>query len=169
MMVKDVDLLSYWMPVLRQLKEFKEIAKAEEPEVKALLEACDSALSNFFIPTANEAPDVVPTWIPDGYELSNIDIFETPIQKKFVALYINGEKQLRIAIQSYLETYPEQVEQSEGFVEIYESESVDYYLFANKDVTKAVWINGNYECYISGELTIEELKMMIDSIGKGRS
>lgn len=53
-MVKEVDLLSYWMPVLRQLKEFKEIAKAEEPELRYLLEACDSAISNFFIPTANE-------------------------------------------------------------------------------------------------------------------
>lgn len=53
-MVKEVDLLSYWMPVLRQLKEFKEIAKAEEPELRYLLEACDSALSNFFIPTADE-------------------------------------------------------------------------------------------------------------------
>ena len=53
-MVKEVDFLSYCMPVLRQLKEFKEIAKAEEPELYAILEACDSALSNFFICTANE-------------------------------------------------------------------------------------------------------------------
>lgn len=53
-MPKEVDLLSYWMPVLKQLKEFKEIAKAEEPEIRALLEACDRTLSNFFIPTADE-------------------------------------------------------------------------------------------------------------------
>lgn len=53
-MAKDVDLLSYWMPVLKQLKEFKEIAKAEDPELRAILEACDRALSNFFIPTADE-------------------------------------------------------------------------------------------------------------------
>lgn len=53
-MVKDVDLLNYWMPVLRQLKEFKEIAKAEEPEIKMLLEECNRALSNFFISTADE-------------------------------------------------------------------------------------------------------------------
>ena len=53
-MVKEVDLLSYWMPILKQLKEFKEIAKAEEPEIRALLEACDRAISNFFIPTADE-------------------------------------------------------------------------------------------------------------------
>jgi len=52
--VKEVDLLSYWMPVLRQLKEFKEIAKAEEPELRYLFEACDRAIRNFFIPTADE-------------------------------------------------------------------------------------------------------------------
>ena len=39
-MAKEVDLLSYWMPVLRKIKEFREIAKAEEPELRYLLEAC---------------------------------------------------------------------------------------------------------------------------------
>lgn len=53
-MAKEVDLLSYWMPVLRQLKEFKEIAKAEEPELRYILEACDRTLNNFFISTADE-------------------------------------------------------------------------------------------------------------------
>lgn len=53
-MAKEVDLLSYWMPVLRQLKEFKEIAKAEEPELRYLLEACDRTLRNLFITTADE-------------------------------------------------------------------------------------------------------------------
>ena len=53
-MAKEVDLLSYWMPVLRQIREFRVIAEAEEPEIKALLEACDRTLSNFFISTADE-------------------------------------------------------------------------------------------------------------------
>ena len=53
-MAKEVNLLSYWMPVLRQLKEFKEIAKAEEPEIELLLQACERALDNFFIETADE-------------------------------------------------------------------------------------------------------------------
>ena len=53
-MAKEVDLLRYWIPALRQLKEFREIARAEEAEVRDLLEACDNALKNFFIPTANE-------------------------------------------------------------------------------------------------------------------
>ena len=53
-MAKDVNLLSYWMPILRNLKEFKEIAKAEEPELIALLEAIDRTLANMYIETADE-------------------------------------------------------------------------------------------------------------------
>lgn len=54
-MVKAVDLLSYWMPTLRNLKEFQEIAKAEEPELIALLEAVDMSLNNMYIETADES------------------------------------------------------------------------------------------------------------------
>lgn len=52
-MAKDIDLLSYWMPVLRKIKEFREIANTEEPELRYLLEACDKTLDNLFILTAD--------------------------------------------------------------------------------------------------------------------
>ena len=54
-MAKAVDLLSYWMPALRQIREFREVAKAEEPEIIALLEAAERTLANMFIETADEA------------------------------------------------------------------------------------------------------------------
>lgn len=53
-MAKDVDILSYWMPILRNLKEFNEIAKAERAELLSILEAIDQTLANMFIETANE-------------------------------------------------------------------------------------------------------------------
>lgn len=53
-MAKEVYLLSYWMPLLRQIKEFKEIAQTEEPELRYILEAIDRALNNMFIETADE-------------------------------------------------------------------------------------------------------------------
>ena len=53
-MAKEVDLSSYWMPVLRQIKELKEIARAEEPEIRYLLEAVDHTLNSMFIDTADE-------------------------------------------------------------------------------------------------------------------
>jgi hypothetical protein len=48
-MAKGVDLLGYWMPLLRNLKEFKEIAKAEEPEITLLLNSIDNTINNMFI------------------------------------------------------------------------------------------------------------------------
>ncbi|GKH50372.1 hypothetical protein CE91St46_14830 [Eubacteriales bacterium] len=53
-MAKEVYLLSYWMPLLKKLKEFKEIAKTEEPELRYILEAIDRTLANMFIETADE-------------------------------------------------------------------------------------------------------------------
>lgn len=53
-MAESVNLLSYWMPILKNLKEFNEIAKAEEPELNLILEAIDRVLNNMFIETADE-------------------------------------------------------------------------------------------------------------------
>ena len=53
-MVKDVDLLSYWMPALRKILEFKEIALTEEEELRSLLEATERTINNLFIETADE-------------------------------------------------------------------------------------------------------------------
>lgn len=53
-MAKVVDLKSYWMPLLRNIREFKEIANTEEPELRYILAAIDRILANFFIDTADE-------------------------------------------------------------------------------------------------------------------
>lgn len=111
--------------------------------------------------------EIVPTWIPDGYELVDIRVEQTPLQKKYAAKYANGEQALRITVQDYLDKIPVYVEQSEGLVEEYEVSGITYYLFKNNKRTQAVWIVDSSECRITGELTIDELKMMIDSIGKG--
>jgi len=110
---------------------------------------------------------LAPIWIPDGYTLSSITIERTPLQKIYTGIYHKGESSLRISIFEHIKTDPEYVEQGEGLIETYEASGITYYLFANNSRTQAVWINESFECYILGELTISELKSMIDSIGKG--
>lgn len=53
-MAKEVDLLSYWMPVLRSIRVFQEIARSEEQEITLLLSVIDKTLDNMFIDTADE-------------------------------------------------------------------------------------------------------------------
>ena len=108
-----------------------------------------------------------PTWIPDGYDLVDINVECKPLQIAYKAIYTNEDRELRITVQDYLDGIPVYVEQSEGLVEEYEASGITYYLFKNNERTQAVWIVDSYECRITGELTIEELKLMIDSIEKG--
>lgn len=110
---------------------------------------------------------LVPTWIPDGYIESDIKIQDTPAQRIFQAKYVCGESSIRIKIADYLDGYPEQIEQSDDLIEIYNHAGVDYYIFSNYDQLRTVWINDSFECYISGPLTVSEIKQIIDSIEKG--
>lgn len=110
---------------------------------------------------------LAPTWIPEEFKLIDITTTQTPMQKKYRAKYEKGEQTLIITVQDYLDGKPIYVEQSEGLIEKYEVDGITYYLFSDINVVKAVWINGSYECNIMGNVTIDDLKKMIDSIEKG--
>ena len=112
-------------------------------------------------------PDIVPSLLPDNYELSDVIIDRTPIQDTYIAIYSNDGNPLRITVQSFLIGHPELIEKSDRLYEVYSINGNDYHIFQNHQSLQAVWIVDMYECCISGELTIEEVKMMIDSIGKG--
>ena len=110
---------------------------------------------------------LAPKWFPDGYNLVDITVERSPLQNKYRAKYVNGEQVLRITVQEHLDKGPSLVEQSDGLVEEYEVSGITYYLVDNNKRTQAVWIIDSIECRITGELTIDELKLMIDSITKG--
>ena len=111
--------------------------------------------------------DAIPTWIPDGYELERIDVHLNPMQNVYFAQYENGKKTLVITVRSYLGIEPEKIEVKEDLVEIYEESGMEYYIFQNDVQLRALWVKDSNECYISGELSMEEIKNMINSIGKG--
>ncbi len=110
---------------------------------------------------------LVPTWLPDGYSESEVSAFETPMQRIFSAQYLCEDKAIIIQIIDYLDRDPNQVEQSGNLLEVYTLGEIQYYLFENHEQIQAVWINGTFEGSISGPLTLDEIKMMIESIEKG--
>lgn len=116
---------------------------------------------------SNRNPNIVPTWIPDGYVLAHIEKDITPLKEVYRAQYLNGDSELMIRVQTHLSEDNYSFEIEEGNPEIYTVSGVDYYLLVNKDQITAAWVADNYQCSISGDLTIDEIKMMIDSIGKG--
>ena len=115
----------------------------------------------------NVPVNLVPTWIPDGFELSTIKVENNPLQKVYKAKYTKQEHNLVITVQDHLDNKPFYIEQSEGLVEEYEAWGITYYLSSNYGYSRAAWIYESYECDISGNVTIDELKKMIDSTQKG--
>ena len=111
--------------------------------------------------------NIVPMWVPDEYSLIEIQIVESPLQRKYVALYTNGKTSIRILVQSYLDSFPEKIEHSNSYFELLVIDGINYYFFDDNSQTQVAWINGSYECYISGELTAEQLTQMINSIKEG--
>lgn len=112
----------------------------------------------------NITTELVPKWLPEGYTESNVEITQTPKQRLFVATFINSDQIVRIRIADYLDSYPMQIEQNDSLIDIYQVNGISYYIFDNSGLLQAVWHNQNYECFISGPLSLSELKEMIDSI-----
>lgn len=110
---------------------------------------------------------LVPTWLPDGHLEAEVRVTESPAQRMFSAKYESQSGAIRIRIADYLDSIPSQIEQSDSLLEIYSVNSVDYYIFDNNAQLQAVWIKENYECYISGPITLSEIKCIINSIERG--
>ena len=108
--------------------------------------------------------NLVPTWFPEGYEFVEVRVSETPVQDIYTAIYKNDDKTIRIIIRSYLDGEPEQIERSDNFSEIYELKEVCYYIFENCDQIRVAWIRESFACCISGPMTVQEAKKMLDSI-----
>ena len=53
---------------------------------------------------------------------------------------------------------------NKGRVLTYEQNGVVHYILSNENVHLAAWVNGTCECYIVGNLELEEFMTMIDSI-----
>ena len=132
------------------------------PDNRLQFDSLQDALEQGKIPVT-----LVPTWIPDGYNMVEIIEDQSPIKKIYVAKYSNGDKTLVITVRDYLNGDPVYIEQSEGLVEEYQVSGITYYLFENNQQVHAVWTVDSYECYISGNLKIDELKIMINSIEEG--
>lgn len=110
---------------------------------------------------------IVPTWIPDGFTLETIKRDATPAQEIYLAYYTKGNDILRIRVENHLDDDFLKIETNQDYSEIYSVGEQDYYILNNNKQNQAVWIVGSYECTISGNLSIEEIKLMIDSIKEG--
>lgn len=107
---------------------------------------------------------LAPTKIPNGFELIDLAVDYAPNNMVFYAHYQNGDKDLTIQILAFETSSDMNYEKDTEPVFVYERNGVDHYIMTNNIETKAVWTHENYECMISGDISTEELKQVINSI-----
>lgn len=107
---------------------------------------------------------LAPQWMPEGYMLSDVLVSNSPREVSIVAKYENSDTEIRISIRQLVGSKPEEIEKSENYILAYDANGITYYLFSNYEKVKAAWIADEFECYITGVLTIDEMKAIIDSI-----
>lgn len=115
--------------------------------------------------------EFIPTWSPEGFEgdepwADHVENYSTSIFR----LYRNNEtgQYYSVIIEKYYdESYIENVliEKDEIGVECYTREEKQFYIFPNLDSITAIWSDGVFFETITGQLQIDEMKEIINSIG----
>lgn len=166
---KALDWKKIWTAVATWAKETFSFVQEDQPEVDAPSPANEKQYTSLqqALDATDQESNIAPTWIPDGFVLENIEVDETPTQRNYIAMYTKADQILNVSIRSYEGMDPERTEINEELVEIYNVSGIDYYIFSNNKRMSAIWVHNSFECCISGEITIEEIKGMIDSIPKG--
>ena len=107
---------------------------------------------------------LVPTWLPAGYTNKDLNVRNSPKVRNINAIYENNGTELIIKIRQTIGVQAPQVEKNDDLLEVYVVDGVEYYIFSNTETLNAAWSIGEFECIITGKITLEEMKKMIDSI-----
>ena len=167
--VHALDWEELWEIFAQWAKETFSFVSGEDTQITEPVKDNDEKFYSMqdMLKRSNRDPSIVPTWLPDGFVFQEAEKLLTPVKENYYAIYINGEKNIAIHIHTYLTANPQRIEISDGLLELYTKDGIEYYFFSNNDELCIMWINGTYEGNIFGCFTIEEGKQMIDSIGKG--
>ena len=107
---------------------------------------------------------LVPTWMPNGYSFSELEIVETPVRKTFYLRYRNGQAEIAmsIALTASNSTYTHEKNSPDAI--IYTANGIDHFIMKNLDEATIAWTIGTYECSIRGLISVEDAQKIVDSI-----
>lgn len=130
-----------------------------EKEYNAELESLQATLAQEQV-----TEKLVPTWMPEGYISKDLQIMSSPRVLNIYATYEKNDERLIIKICQTIGVQAPQVEKNDEILEVYVVDGVEYYIFSNTETLQAAWSIGEFECIIIGKISLEKMKMMIDSI-----
>lgn len=104
------------------------------------------------------------TWIPKDYALSRIRVSPRDKMLQIAAIYESERGDLAVRILTIDDADWHWSAESDFDGTEYTQNSTVYYISSNFDIMKAGWQDNQYSYEISGQISEEEIKKMIDSI-----
>lgn len=111
---------------------------------------------------------LIPNWIPDGYELIQASVTETPNHKILILVYQSGNKILSFTADGYDSENPSYFfERNEGSGDTIIINGDEHYFMQNINQNSVIWIANDIVYNVFGDVSKEELVKMLDSIYEG--
>lgn len=115
-----------------------------------------------------EIAPLLPTWMPEGFAMERVESkIETEYYRWAVGAYSYGDRDLLISVVKNTSKNPGGImslEKDERKPDIFERGGIKFYIMDNLSRTRAYWYDPPYMIDISGHVTREELRQMIDSM-----
>ncbi len=115
----------------------------------------------------------LPEWLPEDFVFKYAEKFNR-IGSTNIILYYEHDTNDKIIIfdfDIYMDNKLPEIdtafEKDENLVEIYERNSIEHYILKNIDQVQAVWSNFNIVYHVSGDVLVEEMEKIIDSLYGG--
>ena len=107
---------------------------------------------------------VVPMWLPEGYELTELNVEQIPDGTKIHTRFTNGKYGIIISYRVFPIEDDATYEKKEQNVQEYECERVKHYIAQNGDFVSVLWIRRGVECTINTTLEMDTVYTIINSI-----
>ena len=107
---------------------------------------------------------IAPKWMPDRFEITNVWATNQTSGILICADYASSDGYLQVRYREKSNLNFSNLEQEGSDVEAYSSGELKHYLLSDLDRQKAFWQNGELECRISGNVSRQEMRGIVDSI-----
>ena len=114
---------------------------------------------------------VIPHWAPEGTVKADDTDVQTTVRKgsvKLTGIYETNKGRFIIRIQVHSETppnYRDSYQWDKSYTTItYVAGRINHDIVHNAETAAVAWTNENVECMIQGDLSVEDLETMVDSI-----
>ena len=106
----------------------------------------------------------LPTWVPRDYAVSAIAVKLSDGVLKCSAIYDSTRGGLVIRVIEHTMALSTEAKELDSVGSVYTHNQTEYYILMDDGVTKAGWQDGMLSYVISGQISEDEIKEMIDSI-----